>query len=40
MCNYVVYKLSLAIGSIGLDVVDMNRLAYVILLDLIKQLVS
>ena len=40
MCNYVVSKLSLVIGSKGLDIVDLDRLAHVILLDLIKQMIS
>ena len=40
MCNYVVSKLSLVIGSIRLDIVDLDKLAYVVLLDLIKQLIS
>ena len=40
MCNYVISKLSLVIGLTRLDIVDQDRLAHVILLDLIKQLVS
>ena len=40
MCNYVISKLSLVIGSIRLDIVDLDRLAHVILIDLIKQLIS
>ena len=40
MCNYVVSKLSLVIGSIRLDIVDSDRLAHVALLDLIKQMIS
>ena len=40
MCNYVVFKLSLVIGPIRLDIVDSDILAYVVLLDLIKQLDS
>ena len=40
MCNYVVSKLSLVIGSIRLNIVDPNILAHVVLLDLIKQLIS
>ena len=40
MCHYVVYKLSLLIESARLDIVDPNRLAHVVLFDLIKQLVS
>ena len=40
MCNYVLSKLSLVIGSIRLDIIDPDILAHVVLLDLIKQLVS
>ena len=40
MCNYVVSKPSLVIGSTKLDFVDLERLAHVVLLDLVKQLVS
>ena len=40
MCNYVVSKLSLVIGSTRLDIVDQDRLANVILLVLIKQIIS
>ena len=40
MCNYVVSKLSLVIGSTRLDIVDPDKLAHVVLLDLNKQLVS
>ena len=40
MCNYVVSKLSLVIGSTRLDTVDPDRLAHVVLLDLIKQMIS
>ena len=40
MCNYVVSKLSLVIGSSRLDIVDSHRLEHIVLLDLIKQLVS
>ena len=40
MCNYVVSKLSLVIGSIRLDIVDLDKLACVVLFDLIKQLIS
>ena len=36
MCNFVVSKLSLVIASTGLDIVDPDRLAHVVLLDLIK----
>ena len=36
MCNYVVSKLSLVIGSTRLEIVDPDRLAYVVLLDMIK----
>ena len=39
MCNYVVSKLSLVIGSTRLDIVDLDRLANVVL-DLIKQMIS
>ena len=40
MCYYVVFKLSLFIGSMRLDIVDPNKLAHVVLFDLIEQLVS
>ena len=40
MCNYVVSELSLVIRLTRLDIVYPNRLAHVVLLDLIKQLVS
>ena len=40
MCNYVVSKTSLVIGSTRLDIVDPNRLAHVVLLDLIKKMIS
>ena len=40
MCNYVVSKLSLVKGSTRLDIVDPNRLAHVVLLDMIKQMIS
>ena len=40
MCNYVVSKLSLVIESTRLDIVDSDKLAHVVLLDLIKQLIS
>ena len=40
MCNYVVSKLSLVIGSARLDIVDPNGLTHFVLLDLIKQLGS
>ena len=39
MCNYVVSKLSLVIGSTRLDIVDPNIIAHVILLDMIKQMI-
>ena len=39
MCNYVVSKLSLFIGSTRLDVVDPDILAHVVVLDLIKQMI-
>ena len=35
MCNYIVSKLSLVIGLTRLDIVDPDRLAHVILLDMI-----
>ena len=40
MCNYVVSKLSPIIGSTRLDIIELHRLAHVVLLNLIKQLVS
>ena len=40
MCNYVVSKLFIVIGSTRFDIVDPDRLAHVVLLYLIKQLVS
>ena len=40
MCNYVVSKLSLIIGSTRMDIVDTDILAHVVLFDLIKQLIS
>ena len=36
MFNYVLFKLSLVIRSTRLDIVDLDRLAHVVLLDLIK----
>ena len=36
MCNYVVSKLSIVIGSTRLNIVDLDRLAHVLFLDLIK----
>ena len=36
MCNYVVSKLYLVIGSTRSDIVDLNRLSHVALPDLIK----
>ena len=36
MCNYVVAKLSIVIGLTRLDIVDLDKLAHVVLLDLIK----
>ena len=39
MCNSVVSKLSLVIGSIRLDIVDLDRLEHV-LLDMIKKMIS
>ena len=40
MCNYIVSKLSLAIASARLDIVDLNSLTHIVILDFIKQLVS
>ena len=40
MCNYIVSKLSLVIGSARLNIIDLDILAHVVLLDLIKYLVS
>ena len=40
MCNYVISILSIVIGTSRLDIIDSDRLARVVLLDLIKQLVS
>ena len=40
MCNYVVSKLSLVIGLTRLDIVDLDKLAHVVLLDMIKQMIS
>ena len=40
MCNYVVSILSIVIETSRLDIVDSDRLAHVVLIDLIKQLVS
>ena len=39
MCNYVVSKQSLVIGSTRLDIVDSDRLTHVVLLDMIKQMI-
>ena len=36
MCNYVVSKLSVVIGSTRLDIVDSDRLVHVVLPDMIK----
>ena len=36
MCDYVISKLFLIIGSTRLDIIDPDRLAHVVLLDLIK----
>ena len=36
MYNYVVSKLSLVLGPMRLNIVDPDRLAHVVLLDLIK----
>ena len=38
MCNYVIYKLSIVIRFARLNIVDPDRLAHVVLLDLINQL--
>ena len=40
MCNYVVSKLFLVIGSTRLDIIDPDRLAHVVLLDMIKRMIS
>ena len=40
MCSYVVSKPSLVIGLARLDIDDSDRLAHIVLIDLIKQLVS
>ena len=40
MCNYVVSKLSLVTGSTRLDIFDPDRLAHVVLIDLIKHMIS
>ena len=40
MCNYVVSKLSLVIESTRLDIVDPDRIAHVVLLDMIKKMIS
>ena len=40
MCNYVVSKLSLVVGSTSLGIVNPDILAHVVLLDLIKQMIS
>ena len=40
MCNYVISKLSLVIGSTRLGIVGSDRLAHVVQFVLIKQLVS
>ena len=39
MCNYVVSKLSIVIGSTRLDIVNLDKLAHVVLLDLIKKMI-
>ena len=40
LCYYVVSKLSLVIGETWLDIVNLNKQAHIVLLDLIKKLVS
>ena len=40
MCNYVVSKQSVVLGSTRLDIVDLDRLAHIVLLDMIKQMIS
>ena len=40
MCNYVLPKLSIVIGSTRFDIFDPDKLTHVIFLDLIKQLIS
>ena len=40
MCNYVVTKLSIVIGSTRLDIVDPDRLGHGVLPDLIKHMIS
>ena len=40
MCNYVVSKQSLVIGSTIMNIVDLDRLAHTVLIDLIKQMIS
>ena len=40
MCNYVVSKLYLVIRSTRLEIVDLDKLAHVVLIDLINQMIS
>ena len=40
MCNYVVSKISIVIGSTRLEIVDPDRIAHVVLLDMIKKMIS
>ena len=40
MCNYVVSKQSLVIGSTKMNIVDLDILAHTVLIDLIKQMIS
>ena len=40
MCNYVVFKLSLVIGSTRLDIGYPDILAHVVLLNMIKLMIS
>ena len=40
MSNYVVSKLSLVIGSTRLDIIDPDKLALIVFLDMIKQMIS
>ena len=39
MCNYVVSKLSIVIGSTRFNIVNLDRLVHVVLLDLNRKLV-
>ena len=40
MFNYIVSKLSLVMGSTRLEIVDPDRRAHIVLLDLIKEMIS